>query len=236
MRKLLLLITFLCVTLSSASVSAAVEKRPAMLFIHGWGADQQMFAHAAKQLEADGYVTHRFDLPGHGAAPGDRKKLTRADYLRGVLQAYDTFVVRPDVDPKQVTVVGLSLGSYLAMLLSAERPDIERLVLISPATYRDFAFASEPLWEQIETKKHRDLVAWRQTVPNCEVHRAAKALCTFKGTAFIVAGEKDGKVPLSGLLELASVSRRPLIVLKDTRHVPSAQQRYAVIKNTMLLN
>lgn len=86
----------------------------------------------AETLATIGYTSLTFDLRGMGVSEGDASVLSRADFLKDCIAAYDALVTWGGVG--SVSVVGSSFGSYMACLLTGSRP-IKRLVLRVPANY-----------------------------------------------------------------------------------------------------
>lgn len=103
-----------------------------VLFIHGWRSSKESPRVFAETLATIGYTSLTFDLRGMGVSEGDASVLSRADFLKDCIAAYDALVTWGGVG--SVSVVGSSFGSYMACLLTGSRP-IKRLVLRVPANY-----------------------------------------------------------------------------------------------------
>jgi pimeloyl-ACP methyl ester carboxylesterase len=97
---------------------AAGQEGPAILLIHGFGADRQSWLVNQQALAAAGRV-YALDLPGHGETP-----LTGPgrldDLARGVEKAIEGSGVGP------IHIVAHSLGGAVAIALAAARPDLVR--------------------------------------------------------------------------------------------------------------
>ncbi len=109
-----------------AIVHAAGRDGPAILLIHGFGADRLSWLASQHALAGAGRV-YALDLPGHGdtpfTGPGALDALTHA-----VETAIDGFGLGP------AHVVAHSLGGAVAIALAAARPDLVRsLALIAAA-------------------------------------------------------------------------------------------------------
>lgn len=109
---------------------------PALLFLHAFPLQAAMWDYQIDAFEG----THRclaVDLPGFGQSPPP------ADPARSSMQRWAAFVVGvlDELGVDQVTVVGGSMGGYLAMALLRHHPDrVERLVLAdTKATSDDVA-------------------------------------------------------------------------------------------------
>lgn len=105
---------------------AAGADGPAILLIHGFGADRLIWLANQQDLAAAGRV-YALDLPGHGETP--RAGAGRLDDLvAAVARALDAAAIAP------VHVVAHSLGAAVAIALAARRPDLVRsLALIAAA-------------------------------------------------------------------------------------------------------
>lgn len=105
---------------------AAGQDGPAIILIHGFGADRLSWLANQQALAAAGRV-FVLDLPGHGETPLAGR--SRLDDLAGAVEkAIDT----ADIGP--VHLVAHSLGGAVAVALAASRPDLVRsLALIAAA-------------------------------------------------------------------------------------------------------
>ena len=105
---------------------AAGTDGPAILLIHGFGADRLTWLANQQALAAAGQV-YTLDLPGHGETP--RAGAGRfEDLVAAVEHALDASALAP------VRIVAHSLGGAVAIALAARRPDLVRsLALIAAA-------------------------------------------------------------------------------------------------------
>lgn len=103
---------------------------PAVVFIHGFGADRLGWMANAGALQARATI-HSVDLPGHGSAPnavGDGSPETLARAVADELHMIEG----------PITVVGHSLGGAVALRLARMCPErIRALILIAPAGLGD---------------------------------------------------------------------------------------------------
>jgi pimeloyl-ACP methyl ester carboxylesterase len=100
---------------------------PALLFVHGWSSNWQIFL-----LNIAAFMgTHRvlsLDLPGFGASELPREPLSIQGYARTVDAVCDALGVA------RVSVVGNSMGGFIgAELALSFRTRVDRLVLVSAA-------------------------------------------------------------------------------------------------------
>src|SRR5918997_2629934 len=60
-----------------------------VLFVHGWGGNQQQYLTRARAVAELGCICLTFDLRGHARHDEQRETVSREDNLRDVLAAYD---------------------------------------------------------------------------------------------------------------------------------------------------
>lgn len=77
--------------------------------------------------EKNGWGFTRFDYQGHGESDGDAEHCSLHDWLEDTLAVIDSI-------PHQLTLIGSSMGAWLAVHATLQRPDkIEALVTIAAA-------------------------------------------------------------------------------------------------------
>jgi esterase/lipase len=168
------------------------EKQPGILFVHGWTSAQERSFQYAKALAEIGYICMVFDMRGHGVSEGDIKKFAPKDFLEDVVSAYDYFSQVKEIDREQISVVGSSFGSYLAILLSEKRT-IKNLVLRVPADYPDEIF--EKPKHNFSGGSNDEIVTWRNKKRSPKETIALQALSKYTGNVLIIESEKDTIVP-----------------------------------------
>jgi pimeloyl-ACP methyl ester carboxylesterase len=95
-----------------------------VVFIHGAGANRTTWAVQARHLAARGLDVLALDLPGHGKSPGAPQDRVEA-YRDAVI---DELTAR---GLTKVGLVGHSMGTMIAMAVTAEQPDlVTRLALL----------------------------------------------------------------------------------------------------------
>ena len=163
---------------------------PGVLFVHGWGGNQDHYLEEARVLAALGCVCLTFNLRGHAETEALHDTVTREDNLRDVIAAYDALAAQPGVDRAWTALVGSSYGAYLAALLIYMRP-ARLLALQAPALYKDDD------WEVPKRKLHVDpnFAAYRRLSLRAEDNRALGACAQFLGDALVVESEHDEIIP-----------------------------------------
>ena len=166
------------------------RRRPAVLFVHGWGSSQRRSIGKAKQLVQAGYVCLTFNLRGHARTVEQRETVTRAQNLTDVLAAYDLLAAQPDVDDDRIAVVGGSYGGYLATLVTTKR-DVRALALRAPALYKDGDFDRPKRALNLDP----DLPAYRRRRLEPTDNIALAAAARFEGDVLVVESEHDTVIP-----------------------------------------
>ena len=165
------------------------QKRPAVLFIHGWASSEQGYLSRAEALARRGWAALTINLRGHGADAARQAHFSRHDHLQDVLAAYDFLAAHPCVDAKQIGVAGSSYGGYLAALLSSFRP-VPSLVLRAPALYRDANFTTPTAW-LIEV----DESVYRQAGLPLQESMALQAIAQYQGNFLLIESALDDVCP-----------------------------------------
>jgi alpha-beta hydrolase superfamily lysophospholipase len=108
-----------------------------VITVHGWKQNRIDASYATDQVAHDllqhGYAVLMFDLRACGESAGERFTLANREYL-DLLGAYD-FMKQDGAgtpfDPRQMAVIGDSMGGASTLLASPEMPDVGALVIDS---------------------------------------------------------------------------------------------------------
>ncbi len=115
-----------------------------ILLIHGFTATPGTMRPLGEALAAKtGYTVAAPLLPGHGRTPEIMSKTRWHDWLRGALTAFDKLSRRCG----DVSVVGLSMGGTLSLLLAETRP-VRRVAAVAAAlsVYNEKIIFADALW------------------------------------------------------------------------------------------
>ncbi|MEO8676398.1 MAG: alpha/beta fold hydrolase [Casimicrobiaceae bacterium] len=163
---------------------------PGVLFVHGWGGDQNQYVERARELSALGCVCLTFDLRGHAQTRAQYETVSREQSLRDVLAAFDFLAAQASVDSDSIAVVGSSYGGYLAALLTSMRP-VKWLALRAPALYKD----SEWSLPKRKLMLAQGLELYRRQPVRPDESRALRACMAYTGDVLVVESEHDTIVP-----------------------------------------
>lgn len=104
------------------------EGSDGVLLLHGFGDTPQTLALLARRLRKSRYSVLVPLLPGHGRNMEAFGRSRAGDWIAAAKDAYSGMCSRHNT----VSVVGLSMGGALGVILAAERHEIPALVLIAP--------------------------------------------------------------------------------------------------------
>ena len=162
---------------------------PGVLFVHGWGGNQQRDLQRARDISALGCSCLTFDLSGHASTDSIRENITREDSLRDVLAAYDRLAALPAVNQSAIAVVGSRYGAYLASIVTSMRA-VRWLALRAPAIYQD---ADWTLPKRLLNRAEQR--AYRHRFLPAQDNRALRASAEFSGDVLIVESQNDEIMP-----------------------------------------
>jgi uncharacterized protein len=112
---------------------------PAVVMITGSGAqnrDEDLFGFQPFRLIADdltpaGIAVLRCDDRGVGESTGDVSQATSEDLAGDVLAAVQVLKARPDINPKQIGLIGHSEGGIIAPMVAAKSGDVAFVVMLA---------------------------------------------------------------------------------------------------------
>ncbi len=130
------------------SVVHSLDPKGTVLFLHGF--PEAMYAWEEVSLALADEV-HAFDWPGFGFSSRpttDRFSYAPMDYAR----VLDGYIEKAHIDRSKLTIYATDIGALPALLLSLEKPDIARIVIVG-----DFAPFERPryMYESLQKLKDR---------------------------------------------------------------------------------
>lgn len=105
------------------------QEKTGFLLIHGFTATTVEVSRLGEFLNRKGYPVLMPLLPGHGTTPEELNSIKHQDWFDCVEEAYVLLSSRVD----QIITGGESMGAVLALHLAAVHPEINALLLYSPA-------------------------------------------------------------------------------------------------------
>lgn len=106
------------------------DGNPGVIFLHGGGMDHSMWQQQSRALAHGGFNVAALDLPGHGRSDDDPAIASVADYAAWVVDFMDAVSVNNGA-MESASLVGLSLGSAIALNCAAEFPQrVRSLALV----------------------------------------------------------------------------------------------------------
>ncbi|WP_417808640.1 alpha/beta hydrolase [Thioclava sp.] len=103
---------------------------PAVLVMHGWGANASMMLQIAPPLRAAGYAVLFVDARCHGESDDERfTSMPRFAEDIGAGLAY--LRTRPEIDPDDIALLGHSVGAGAVLLYAAHHDDIRAVISLS---------------------------------------------------------------------------------------------------------
>ena len=109
---------------------------PGIVLSHGWSRSRAELLPHANFLHRAGFAVLAFDYRHRGESGGDAitMALREPDDLRGAL---DALSARPEVDAERVGVLGMSMGSVIAILVAAGDERVRALLAECPYSSQD---------------------------------------------------------------------------------------------------
>ncbi|MFI5269363.1 MAG: alpha/beta hydrolase family protein, partial [Chloroflexota bacterium] len=198
---------------------------PCVFYIAGCDQNKENWPHPLyNQAHQRGMHAFSFDGPGQGESNLRDIPLTADNYEQAASAAIDYLIQRPEIDPNQIVVYGISFGSFWAMRVASYEHRI-RAVAGPNASYCDKYFImneESPRWKQLfgyltrsTTEEELDRLVDGLTMDGY----MAKIECP----ALLVAGEYDPRSPIEEVYRLFDQLKAPaeLWVYADQHHNPS---------------
>ena len=198
----------------AGTIDLQEEGSHGVLLLHGFGDTPQTLALLARRLRKSGYSVLAPLLPGHGRSMESFGKSRARDWIAAAKDAYIDMRARHDT----VSLVGLSMGGALAVLLASEQHEIPAVILIAPylgmPTFLRLAAATHWLWGRLageviarNPKSIHDPIEREKNlaygaVTGRELHelstvvrRARKALADVRSPTMIIQSREDPRCP-----------------------------------------
>lgn len=152
----------------------ATVRQPTVILISGAGAHTRDYSTASsddtanyaylelsRALQQAGFAVIRFDERGTGRSTGDyQRTATTASLAADVEALYLAVAKRPEVDARQIALVGHSEGGAIATLVAGQQPDIGAIVLLAAPAWAGRRIMD---WQDAYSLKHGSWSASRPT-------------------------------------------------------------------------
>ena len=115
----------------SFATRALDERPPAVLLVHMLSKDRREWRDLPDRIRDSGITALTIDLRGHGQSSGSAQELQAM--VQDVRAAARWLATRPNVRSDAIAIVGASLGASLALLASADLPQVRAIGLLSPS-------------------------------------------------------------------------------------------------------
>jgi fermentation-respiration switch protein FrsA (DUF1100 family) len=194
-----------------------------LIFVHGLGGNREEFLDEAAMLAGHGYGALLFDLRNHGQSEGTITTLGYAE-VEDVRGAVAYLLMRPEVNPERIGLVGSSMGGAVAIRATARIPEIRAVVVQSAFSslegnvsqgVRALTGLPLPLAPLVIWFGEREAgIQLRQVRPIDDVGRIAPRAIMF------IHGEQDPVVGVSNSLRLYGAAREPkaLLLIPNAGH------------------
>lgn len=106
------------------------SQAPAVVIMHGWGANASLMLPAVAPLHAEGFAVLMMDARCHGESD-DENFSSLPRFAEDIEAGLDWLGQRADVDSQRLAVVGHSVGAGAALLSASRRKDVRAVVSLS---------------------------------------------------------------------------------------------------------
>ena len=120
---------------------------PTLVLVHGWGRNLERVMEYIQNLHPRGFNLLAFDSRNHGSSDPD-KFSSMLKFAEDIMAAVDFVENRPQVNPGQIGVVGLSIGGAATIYAAAHDPRIKAAVTVGA-----FAHPVDLMWPEF-AKRH----------------------------------------------------------------------------------
>ncbi len=166
---------------------------PAALLVHGFASTPREMEELGRALRAAGLAVSIPRLPGHGTGGSDFLRTGWRDWLAACTGAMVDLCARHG----QVSVVGFSMGSLIALILACRFPVARLALLAPPVKSRDPRLPFTPLLALFIRRRRREILE-----PLPEDPEEARLVREYRGYRY--------PRQLAGIVALARQARRAL--------------------------
>jgi uncharacterized protein len=106
------------------------QPAPAVIVLHGWGANAEMMLPLARPVQAAGFTVLLIDARNHGASDADTFS-SMPRFAEDLDAAIDWLKTQPEVLPGHIAVIGHSVGAAAALLSASRRRDLAGVISLA---------------------------------------------------------------------------------------------------------
>ncbi len=198
---------------------AARRPMPAVLVIHGWGANAAMMSPVVAPLRSAGFAVLLIDARCHGRSDGEAFT-SMPRFAEDIAAGLAWLRAAPDVDRDRIALIGHSVGAGAALLHASRFDDVRAVISVSA-----FAHPGDVMRRLMAAKRVPQPVAWYvlryvQRVIGVSfddiapLHTLSRVRCP----VLLVHGRADSTVPFSDAERLQMASRRATLLAVDGDH------------------
>ena len=198
----------------------AQRPAPAVLVMHGWGANAAMMWPVVPPLHAAGFAVLLIDARCHGRS-GDEAFTSMPRFAEDIAAGLAWFRLEPDIAVDRIALLGHSVGAAAALLHASRHDDVRAVVSLSA-----FAHPREVMRRYMTEKRvPYPVLGWYvlrhvQRVIGASFDDIAPlgTLARVRCPVLLVHGRSDSTVPVSDAQRLRAVSGRARLLLVEGDH------------------
>lgn len=177
-------------------------RAPAVVVLHGWGANASLMLPLAPHLHRAGFHALFLDARNHGRSEHD-DFVSMPRFAEDLDVAIDWLHALEDVE--SVGVIGHSVGAGAALLVGSRRFDIAAIVSVSAFAHPGEMMASGPPLNRMPTRMRQGVLRTMERTIGARFDEIAprSTITRVKAPLLLVHGDADRVVPLSNMFDLA---------------------------------
>ena len=188
-------------------------KAPAVVVLHGWGANASLMLPLAPHLHRAGVHTLFLDARNHGRSEHD-EFVSMPRFAEDLDVAVDWLSAHHDVT--SVGVIGHSVGAGAALLVGSRRTDLGAIVSVSAFAHPAEIMATSPPMNRMPSRVRAGVLRTMERTIGARFDDIAprSTVSRVKAPLMLVHGDADEVVPIADLYDLADRAReaRTLVV------------------------
>jgi uncharacterized protein len=199
---------------------AAQHPAPAVLVMHGWGANASMMGSVVPPLHAAGFAVLLLDARCHGRSD-DEAFTSMPRFAEDIAAGLAWLRTQPDIAPDRLALLGHSVGAAAALLHASHHHDVRAVISLSA-----FAHPQEVMRRFMAEKRvpypvlgwtilrHVQRVIGATFDDIAPLHAIVRVRCPI----LLVHGRGDATVPVGDAKRLLAVSGQARLMLVDGDH------------------